>query len=918
MIREFTIKSILLLIGLLLFTWSTHAQWLTGYSFKKEITILPNQIPNNATLTDFPMLIDITGSYLLTTGNGGDITNANGYDIAFTVDHTTALSIDIIYYEGTATGEYKAWVKVPSIQDGTVIYMYYGNASISSDPSTSATWGNNYEGVWQLDNDFNDASPNGRNGTNNGSVNAGGVIQDAQDFEYSDMTDHIDVGNFNVPGYALTISSWIYLELGAPGDGQILAKATGVQNPLHHYALSARNVGVNYKLRFRLITNGVLSVAQSGGNINSGGWYYASAVYDGSDMMLYINGIQSGSLAKTGPIIEDNTVATYIGNNPGPDISPFDGIIDQVSLSSAARSGDWILAECNNQGSPSTFYFVGAPITFNGRFILPVNSYLFTNNNNIVLYGYLVNNGTLTHNGGTIIFAGIDQAISGISTTEFNNITINNSSTTNIFTAGQSIKRILFCDGTLNAGGNLTLLSTPTQTALIDGTGTGSISGNVTMQRYLPSGFGYKYFSSPFQAATVSEFADDMDLSATFPTFYEYDESKTSSGWVIYTTGTNLLNPMQGYAVNFGDISAAKTVDVTGALNDGTMQVSLDNNNNTYTLGFNLVGNPYPSPIDWDAGSGWTKTNIDDALYFFKAGITNQYTGTYSTYINGVSSDGIADNIIPSMQGFFVHVTDGSYPVTGTLGFSNSIRTNDLSPVFIKSSMWNPPPLIRIAACFAGNEIMSDPAVVYFDEESTKLFDGNLDALKLMNTDTQVPNFYVFTPDSRQLSISAMPHPGDEVSRIPLGIKTEQDGWVNFRTGSKEQMPQDLYMYFVDAKAGVTWDLKSDSPYDTYLDAGEHNSQFYLIFSREEWKNPFEAGELFTVHRSGYQVWVVTNLQFGESGILRMINARGQVIWGKEVQGNEKVYINSPVSSGIYVISLFSDKQVFSKKVFLQ
>ena len=44
------------------------------------------------------------------------------------------------------------------------------------------------------------------------------------------------------------------------------------------------------------------------------------------------------------------------------------------------------------------------------------------------------------------------------------------------------------------------------------------------------------------------------------------------------------------------------------------------------------------------------------------------------TYVNGISSDGTASNIIPSMQGFLVHVSDGAYPVTGTLGVNNNVR----------------------------------------------------------------------------------------------------------------------------------------------------------------------------------------------------------------------------------------------------
>ncbi len=44
-----------------------------------------------------------------------------------------------------------------------------------------------------------------------------------------------------------------------------------------------------------------------------------------------------------------------------------------------------------------------------------------------------------------------------------------------------------------------------------------------------------------------------------------------ASGWVGYATGTNILNPLAGYAVNFGDATAPKTVDVTGEVNNGNL-----------------------------------------------------------------------------------------------------------------------------------------------------------------------------------------------------------------------------------------------------------------------------------------------------------------------------------------------------------
>ncbi len=47
--------------------------------------------------------------------------------------------------------------------------------------------------------------------------------------------------------------------------------------------------------------------------------------------------------------------------------------------------------------------------------------------------------------------------------------------------------------------------------------GSDKLLGDVTMQRYLPSGFGYKYISSPFQAATVNELSLKLNLAASFP-----------------------------------------------------------------------------------------------------------------------------------------------------------------------------------------------------------------------------------------------------------------------------------------------------------------------------------------------------------------------------------------------------------------
>src|SRR5208282_6682714 len=65
--------------------YSGSGGWSNGYTYQRTITINYSQVPNT-NQTNFPVLISGTYSYLATTGNGGNVTNANGYDIIFTSD----------------------------------------------------------------------------------------------------------------------------------------------------------------------------------------------------------------------------------------------------------------------------------------------------------------------------------------------------------------------------------------------------------------------------------------------------------------------------------------------------------------------------------------------------------------------------------------------------------------------------------------------------------------------------------------------------------------------------------------------------------------------------------------------------------------------------------------------------------------
>jgi fibronectin-binding autotransporter adhesin len=593
--------------------------------------------------------------------------------------------------------------------------------------------------------------------------------------------------------------------------------------------------------------------------------------------------------------------------------------------------GNWV-----NNG---TFYHNNGTVTFNGTttvsggsitgfgkiIINPSCSLNGPSSGTMNVALDFVNDGTFNHNDGTLVFNGVTQSIEGASTTLFNNLTVASGSNTTINTDGETLRGVILCNGTLNANSFLTLLSDATQTALIDGTGTGDVMGTVIMQRYLASGFGYKYFSSPFVDATVGEFIPYMQLriwlpicNCYFSAFYAYDENRFVTGWIDDTLPSSLLEPMAGYALNFGPSSVPITVNLSGQVNNGTMiPATLFNSNRTYTQGFNLMGNPYPSPIDWDSPDGWIRINIDNAIYYFDAGGADQWTGTYSTYINGISSNGVANNIIPAMQGFFIHVSNGSFPIAATYIMTNDVRVNNLSPIFHKKITSETRPLLRLMAKFDQEGVSGDPMVIYFDPHATMAFDKDQDALKLHNTDYTVPNLYALSTDQMQLSIDGIPDPSDIMTAVPLGIKIDNGGWVNIHLSDIINMPFGECIYLVDSLTGMHQNLVTRPDCRVHLDKGANENRFFIVFSPHDLRYKPSPDELFRVYSARNRLFVYFNVSNNEKIDLGIHDMLGREVYQTELYGNGYHELDISVCTGVYLVTLNSAEGILTKKVFL-
>jgi len=470
--------------------------------------------------------------------------------------------------------------------------------------------------------------------------------------------------------------------------------------------------------------------------------------------------------------------------------------------------------------------------------------------------------------------------------------------------------------GNFDSNGNLTLLSDATNTAEIDGNGNGDVLGSVTVQRYLPSGFGYKHISSPFQAATVNELSQEVDLNSTFTSVYRYNENLISSGWLNYTSPTGVLNPMEGYSANFGGSSSAKTIEISGVVNNGVIASALFNHNYAYTKGFNLVGNPYPSTIDWNIPGGWNRTNIDNALYFFNASSTDQFAGTYSSYINGVSSDGIASNLVASMQGFFIHVTEGAYPVSASLEINNNARINNTQASYHRQVQVKNKALVRLEAKYSDLMIAGDPTVIYFDEQSTTSFEEDLDALKIKNTDLFSPSLYSISSNGDLLSINAVPQLTDSLFEVKLGLNTDQSGLFSFNTLSIENIPSGWYTYFADLETGKYQDLVSIPTYRVQLEKGNYVDRFKLIFSLNAIADQSEVS-VFSVYMQQNSLFVILNQDRSDEGEIMISDIQGRVVLQQKIVGMGKHEFKNKFNSGIYIVNYSWEKGTESKKIFI-
>ena len=464
-----------------------------------------------------------------------------------------------------------------------------------------------------------------------------------------------------------------------------------------------------------LINNGAKIVLTNGSNIYINGDYKSQSngiiTNDaGAVITLYGNWINNSS---NYGFTNNGITVVLIGNSQnvgGTNPTTFYNLTGS-GLGTSPISYDMTINNVLNLTSNQIFDINGKTLTIGGA-ISGSGKIKGSSSSNLIING----SGSF----GTINF---DQTNS--SSRLLKDLTINRSSGT--ITLGNALEvagTLTLTDGTLATGGNLKLVSNSSGTARISEIkGSGVITGNATIERYVPvSARRWRFISSNISNTTVEDWRGEIFITgagtgttvgtlnsngfdatiANSASVYSYDESASgimSYGWVAAASTSSSLMVGKGYRVFIrGDRSTLNrlngvdnsqnevTMNLTGTVNTGniSMPVTYTNHSLSNDDGWNFLGNPYPSQYDWysfwnsgnSGNSGTNYSNIDPTVYVWDA-TSNSYK-----YFNALTNSGtITNGVLASGQGFMVKATGASPSMT----FKEQFKTTGIPRQMFKS-----------------------------------------------------------------------------------------------------------------------------------------------------------------------------------------------------------------------------------------
>ena len=491
---------------------------------------------------------------------------------------------------------------------------------------------------------------------------------------------------------------------------------------------------------------------------------------------------------------------------------------------------------------------------------------------------------TLKINGDDVTLASLDVEPGGVVTIE----------------AGKS----LTVTGVFSNSGTVTVKSTSSGTGslIVDGT----VIGDVTVERYIAAWtddeHGWHFVSSPVASQSIS--TEFVDITATpisnSVDFYRWSEplglwiniKKELDG--SYNQGaeesnfSNIDDPKfdvgQGYMISY---QANNTKGFTGTLNSGDVTVTgLDYTEASSSSGWNLVGNPYPSAIEWNSDD-WT-------LPATISGNCQVWDETNAAFVV-IGADGI----IPAMNGFMVYTSDNNNSLTIPAAARIHSSTN-----WYKNSKEGEQYVKIVAKDLEGST--AQESVVNFYSEATSGFDMKFDSYFLPG---YAPMLYSVSEDGNY-AWNTLPEFNTDLT-LPMGFTKNSKN--SFALSLKENSIGSSVFIF-DKQTGENHSFDNGDYYFTASQNDDPN-RFVLHFGTLTGMEDQVSAPKAFAYINGNNLHI---LNMEGDYTLRLNDISGRRILEQQINGNAEIALPSALNTGIYIIEMTSENQRFTQKLFVR
>lgn len=457
-----------------------------------------------------------------------------------------------------------------------------------------------------------------------------------------------------------------------------------------------------------------------------------------------------------------------------------------------------------------------------------------------------------------------------------------------------------------------------------------SFSGNpANVELFLTGGVAtgtgpkWHYISSPFVSL------DTTVISATTRNLVRYIEPMasptTEAGWVnlrgyIYYSATS--NP----ALGFGTLESGKGYNhyysqnheytLSGALKTSDVVVTLEYTSDVAPnrYGFNLIGNPFSSGLDWDAISSDVNypALTSKALHYTR---DNQHV----YYNNGIGSDETVTGIVPPMQGFFVKTYNTSTSPKPSITLAASARTNSSIPARYKKSNESISHL-RLKISDGTN---GDNMVIRLDNSAKTELDYDFDAIKYSISST-FPSIYTHAGTTK-LAINGLPFPEENMEMvIPVEIKIITNGSYSITATTIANL-EDYKVRLRDLSNGTVVDLKEISTFNFNSDPGTITGRFEILISKAITNDETLLAEEgpFKIYTNYGSIIIEpqSDLWENKTGSIVVTDFSGRsirYIRQSEFLKGTPILVNEPDAEGLYIIDIQSGNLRYSRKIVIR